>query len=265
LPVGLRNADACYGSFPDQLPLELSHRSEDVHQQLAGGVTAASDAAHRIQQAYADALQGIRAVVRGEEPIKPDAFLLRDMATILIDGGFRPGECYRLKWGNVRDGGINIDHGKGRGSWRRVPCTQRIQGILEMRASGATTEWVFPAKTRSGHIESSTLKKQYAATLMAANVSPFVIYDLRHTCITRWAKTLPLPVAQELAGHTSICTTMRYAHLNDTDVLAGITKAAKDGSGHTSRHTWQNATKQASRKEPQSIDFMEFIGAGGGS
>jgi integrase len=209
---------------------------------------ASSDTAQRIQQAYADALQGIRAVVRGDEPIKPDAFLLRDVATILIDGGFRPEECYRLKWGNIREGGINIDYGKGRGSRRRVPCTQRIQGILEMRAAGATTEWVFPAKTRSGHIESSTLKKQHAATLTAANVSPFVIYDLRHTCITRWAKALPLPVVQKLAGHTSISTTMRYVHLNDADVLAAITKAAEDGSGHTSRHTGQNATRQAASK-----------------
>lgn len=209
---------------------------------------AASDAAHRIQQAYADALQGIRAVVRGEEPINPDAFLLRDVATILIDGGFRPEECYRLKWENVREGGINIDHGKGRGSRRRVPCTQRIQGILEMRAAGATTEWVFPSKTRSGHIESSTLKKQHAATLTAANVSPFVIYDLRHTCITRWAKALPLPVVQKLAGHTSISTTMRYVHLNDADVLAAIAKAAEDGSGHTFRHTGQNAARQAAPK-----------------
>ena len=106
---------------------------------------AASDTAHDIYQTYEEALQGVRAVVRGEQPIKPDAFLLRDVATILIDGGFRPEECYRLKWENVRDGGINIDHGKGRGSRRRVPCTQRVRGILEMRSAEATMDWVFPA------------------------------------------------------------------------------------------------------------------------
>src|SRR5437879_2691020 len=218
--------------------------AEEEHAYL----NAASDTAHRIQQSYEEALQGVRAVVRGEQPIKPDAFLLRDVATILIDGGFRPEECYRLNWENVRDGGINIDHGKGRGSRRRVPCTQRVRGILEMRSAEATTEWVFPAQTKSGHIESSTLKKQHAAALTAGDVSPFVIYDLRHTCITRWAKVLPLPVVQKLAGHTSINTTMRYVHLNDADVLAAMTKAEEVQSGHTFRHTGQSATRQAASR-----------------
>ena len=127
-------------------------------------------------------------------------------ATILADCGFRPEECYRLKWENIKDGGINIHQGKGRGSRRRIPCTQRVRGILEMRAAEATTEWVFPAQTKRGHIETSTLKKRHAATLAAADVSRFMIYDLRHTCITRWAKILPLPMVQKLAGHTSVST-----------------------------------------------------------
>ena len=53
---------------------------------------AASDTAHGIQQAYEEALQGVRAAVRGEQPIKPDAFLLPDLATVPIDCGFRPEE-----------------------------------------------------------------------------------------------------------------------------------------------------------------------------
>jgi len=212
---------------------------------------AVSDNAQGIQYAYEEALQGVRAVVRGEKPIKPDAFLLRDVATILVDCGFRPEECYRLTWENIRDGGINIHQGKGRGSRRRVPCTQRVCSILEMRSAEAKTEWAFPAKTKSGHIESSTLKKQHAAALAAADVSPFVIYDLRHTCITRWAKILPLPVVQKLAGHTSVTTTMRYVHLNDADVLAAMTMAEEAKSGHTSGHTGQKAAKQVASERAE--------------
>ena len=51
---------------------------------------AATDAAGGIVRAYEAALLGIRAVVRGEQPIKSDAYLLRDVATVLFDGGFRP-------------------------------------------------------------------------------------------------------------------------------------------------------------------------------
>jgi integrase len=66
--------------------------------------------------AYNRALQGIRATLREEQPIKPvEPFLLRDVATVLQDCGLRPEECCRLKWENVRDGGIEVFKGKREG------------------------------------------------------------------------------------------------------------------------------------------------------
>ena len=179
--------------------------------------------------------------MRGEEALKPDAYLLHDVATVLLDCGLRPDECYGLKWENIHDGGINIHDGKGRGSRRRVPCTPRVLAVLEMRRTGATSEWVFPRATHSGHIEGFTLRKQHDDALKASGVSRFVIYDFRHTRITRWAKVLPLPVVQRLAGHTDISTTMRYVHLNDDDVRAAMAKEQEARSGHTSGHTRQEA------------------------
>jgi hypothetical protein len=42
-------------------------------------------------RAYDRALEGVRATVRGEQPIKPaDPFLLRDVVTVLLDCGLRP-------------------------------------------------------------------------------------------------------------------------------------------------------------------------------
>jgi len=37
-----------------------------------------------------------------------------------------------------------------------------------------------------------------------------VVEDLRRSCITNWAKELPAHVAQRLAGHSSLETTVRY-------------------------------------------------------
>jgi integrase len=110
---------------------------------------AATDAAYVAEQKYSEALRGIRAVVRGKEPIKPDAFLLRDVATILVDCGFRPEECHRLRWANVIDGGINIEHGKGKGSRRRVPCSARVRGILEMRPQMQHPNGCFPPRRKA--------------------------------------------------------------------------------------------------------------------
>lgn len=209
----------------------LSIEEEDAY------LKAAMDIGRALEESYRQALLGIRAVLRGEQPLKPDAYLLHDVATVLLDCGLRPDECYRLKWGDVVDGAINIQDGKGRGSRRRVPCTPRVLAVLEMRRTGSTSEWLFSRATKSGHIEVFTVRDQHDDAVTASGVKRFVIYDFRHTRITRWARVLPLPVVQRLAGHTSIATTMRYVHISDDDVRAAMTKEQEERTGHTSRHT----------------------------
>lgn len=95
-------------------------------------LVAATEAGHQLSNAYREALQGIRSLKRGQAPRKPDAYRLRDAATVLIDTGLRPDECFRMKWAdNIRDGAIEIHAGKGRGSRRRIPASQRVLSILE--------------------------------------------------------------------------------------------------------------------------------------
>jgi len=130
-----------------------------------------------------------------------DPSLLSDMATILLDCGLRPEECFCLRTENVRDGKIEIPYGKTGNARRRIPMTPRVQAILDMRLSKAAgSRWVFPAPTKNGHIESCTLKKQHAkATQEATKIlhkqtqhddvifQGFELHTLRHTCLTRWA------------------------------------------------------------------------------
>ncbi len=175
--------------------------------------------------------EGIRAVKRGQAPRKPDAYLLRDAATILIDTGLRPDECFRLKWAdNIRDGAIEIHSGKGRGSRRRIPASQRVLSVLEMRRVGQVSEWIFPAPTKSGHVEASTLKKQHTAALKASGVAPFVLYTFRHTCITRWAKYMDPFTLHVLAGHTDMNTTKRYVHPSDEDIREAMNRVDQHAS-----------------------------------
>ena len=196
-------------------------------------------------------MRGIRATLRGERPIKPDAYLLYDIALILLDCGLRPEECYRLQWSQIRDGGIHIQRGKGKGSVRRVPCTPRVLAMLEMRqtSNAVAGSWVFPRETKSGHVEGSTINDPHDKARRAAGLQDVVIYDFRHTRITRWAKVLPLPVVQRLAGHTSIATTMKYVHISDDDVVAAMAKEQEERRGHSSGHseTSDNGTPTSSR------------------
>src|SRR5262249_35270087 len=198
-----------------------------------------------LDDAYRRALGGIRAMKRGEQPTQPDAYLLRDVATILIDCGLRPEECHRLKWENIRGGAIEIFVGKRKASRRRIPASARVLSILEMRRAATLSDWVFPADTRSGHIETGTLKKQHAKAMIRSAVPAFVPYDLRHTCLTRWAKVMEPFTLKKLAGNTHLNTTMRSVHVNVHDVRAAIEKAQ---GGRKTGHTAKSADLQGQEK-----------------
>lgn len=213
-------------------------------------LNAATELGKNAEEAYHEALRGIRATVRGQQPRTPDAYLLRDVACVLIDCGLRPEECFRLHWSDIRDGAIEIHKGKGRGSRRRIPASQRVLSILEMRRDVATSEWIFPADTKSGHVEPSTLKKQHRKAMEIGTrilrqetghenawLEPFVLYTLRHTCLTRWAKHMDPYTLHVLAGHTDMNTTKRYVHPSDADVLEAIERAREVEGGHTFGHT----------------------------
>jgi hypothetical protein len=61
----------------------------------------------------------------------------------------------------VADGNLEIHYGKTDNARRRVPMTPRVKATLNMRLSKANgSACVFPAQTKSGHIEPSSLKKQ---------------------------------------------------------------------------------------------------------
>ncbi len=144
--------------------------------------------------------------------------LLRTFATIILDCGLRPDEVYRLRWDeNYRDGRIVIHIGKSKAARRSIQVTPRVAALLEMWRIEGAARWIFPAPTKSGRIGQSSIKKQHLKALKASGVARFVPYDLRHTCLTRWARYLDPFTLKKLAGHESLETTMKYVHLNESD------------------------------------------------
>jgi integrase len=186
-------------------------------------LSAAQQIGDEILAAYERALTGIRARLRGEQPIEPeDPYLLRDVTTLLIGTGMRPDECYRLRWEHIRDGAIHVPCGKTSNARRVLPLTERAAALMEIRRVRASSEWVFPAPTSSGHMEKSTLKKQHARACRMAAVPPFTMYDLRHTCLTRWAAHMDPYTLAYLAGHSDFSTTRRYVHPQADTVRAAL-------------------------------------------
>jgi integrase len=189
-------------------------------------------------EAYQSALAGIRATQRGQTPIKPrDPFLLRDVATILLDCGIRPEECFRLRWENYQNGVIEITYAKTDNARSRIPASPRAQSILEMRRGAVEGPWIFPAPTKSGHIEPSSLQGQHAKACKLAKVEHFPLYTFRHTCLTRWAPFMDPWTLAYLAGHRDMSITKRYVHPQEYSTRAAMEKARVALSGHNSGHS----------------------------
>jgi len=87
--------------------------------------------------------------------------------------------------------------------------------------------WVWPSDTdtKTGHIDHSTTKKQHRKALKDSKVTPFVLYSLRHTFLTRLgASGCDAWTLMRIAGHSSIKMSERYVHPNGEVVLAAMSR-----------------------------------------
>ena len=207
-----------------------------------------------VLEAYHRALSGIRATLRGEQPNKPDdPYRLRDMATLLIDCGLRPDECFRLRWENVRADAVFIPSGKTPNARRVIPLTARAQTLIEVRRAERSSDWVFPAPTRSGHIEKSSLKKQHSWACELSKVSHFPLYTFRHTCLTRWAEYMDPYTLAYLAGHSDFSTTRRYVHPQAETIRAAMERARLGQGRHSSGHNFETQNNGESNQLPVAV------------
>jgi len=204
----------------------------------------------RLLEDYRRALEGVRAKDRGEQPIKPeDPYLLRDAATILLDCGLRPEECYRLRWEHVRASALHIPYGKTANARRSIPLSKRAEAVLEMRRPAAASDWVFAAPTKSGHIEQSSLRKQHKTACTDVGLAYFPFYTFRHTCLTKWSQHMDPYTLAYFAGHSDFGTTRRYVHPNMESGRAAMERAGVAASGHNSGHTPETTNSDQSKAE----------------
>ena len=162
--------------------------------------------------------------------------LLRDFATIAIDTGMRPEEICRMRWeclklepvSGARFGYIHNPKGKTKWAKRNVSMSARVHALLSARreTAGEPAEgWVFPGSTKAGHIAYSTIDSQHGRTFQKLNepqpdgkstktpITPFRLYDLRHTLLTRLGEAgTDSFTIQKIAGHSSILVSQRYVH-----------------------------------------------------
>ena len=130
--------------------------------------------------------------------------------------------------------------------------TPRVRAILERQweAEGKPQEgWIWPAPTKSGHVEPSTLKKQQRKAIKTSKVRPFVLDTLRHTFLTRLgASGCDVWTLARIAGHSSIAMSYRYVHPSEDNVLDAMTIFL---GGHKPGHSEQNEVQEQAAQLPE--------------
>jgi integrase len=133
---------------------------------------------------------------------------------VALHSGMRRSEQYLtsecpeggLKWGNVdfRNGLLTIPRSK-HGGIRHIPMNSVLRSTLADLRKSATSDYVFP-----GGIPS----RWFTCACEEVEIRNFTWHSLRHTFASRLVMGgVDLRTVQELMGHRTITTTMRYAHL----------------------------------------------------
>lgn len=117
-------------------------------------------------------------------------------------------EIFGLKWVNVQNGYIELLKTKTNKP-RKIPISKKLQGVFD--GIEKTSEYVFT----NPHTKQpfTNVDKAFKALKNKSSITSFCFHDFRHTAATRMVeKGIDLTTVQDLLGHTSINTTMRYAH-----------------------------------------------------
>jgi integrase len=134
--------------------------------------------------------------------------ITRDVVIFALNTGMRRGEILNLKWDQVDlvTGCITVTKTK-RGKQRKIPINEAVRHVLESQSRGSV--YVFH---RNGK-PAKSVRTAFEQSVKKADISHCRFHDLRHTFATRLVLGgVSLPVVKELLGHSTITTTMRYAH-----------------------------------------------------
>src|SRR5262249_35433289 len=156
---------------------------------------------------------------------------LSSIATVLIDTGLRPEECFRLRWEHIsfssgRHGTLRVLEGKTKAARRTLPLTQRVRNLLEGRweeAGKPEGGWVWPAPTKQEHVWHDSIRVQHKNALRNSKLKEFVIYSLRHTFLTRLGLSgCDVWTLARIAGHSSTKMAERYVHPSHKAVIDAL-------------------------------------------
>jgi integrase len=161
--------------------------------------------------------------------------LLRQVATVMVETGMRPGEIFAAKGEHVdrENRYICIPTGKTRHASRTIPLTHRASESLG-------TLWK-PGRLFEGAAIHQVVMRRHKALCDRLGFE-FRLYDFRHTYGSRMAMAgVDLMTLRELMGHSSITITQRYCHPTSEHKKDAVAKL----EGYNQEHVFEQEVYHA--------------------
>lgn len=151
---------------------------------------------------------------------------MRDFFTMLLATGARKGNVLEMSWNdiNMHEKIWRVPDSKN-GEPYQIALVSPALDILSRRFENKTNEWVFPASSKSGHLEEP--KRAWAALIKNADLTNLRIHDLRRTFGSFMAaQGASLQLIGKALGHKSQDATLIYARLNLDPVREAVNAAS---------------------------------------
>ncbi|MFA6412857.1 MAG: site-specific integrase [Syntrophales bacterium] len=163
---------------------------------------------------------------------------LYDIVLCALNTGMRRGEILGLKWDQIKDGLIYLQHTKTN-TPRQVPINQTLTELFKFirKKQKIGTQYVFTFSPKAKRKEENSLtvvntetgdrvlevKRSFATAMKKAGIDNFRFHDLRHTFASHMImRGASLKEVQEILGHTTMTMTLRYAHLSQEHKLKAV-------------------------------------------
>lgn len=163
--------------------------------------------------------------------LRPD---LHDFARFSLLTGARLSTIARLRWSDVDLETRRMNFKIKGGGEQRFPISQEMEKLLNGLPRSDDPEhsqfvFLYQRQNRKGQPwhkirpNAGSLWDDFRKALAEAGIEDFRFHDMRHTFATRMLRqSSNLKLVSKLLGHSSIETTMRYAHVLDADLEAAV-------------------------------------------
>lgn len=133
--------------------------------------------------------------------------------------GLRKSELFNLTWENVDidNKRIFLYDTKGGKKQAIIITDNAVQVLLDIKGTCSDVTLVFPSKLGG---KRNDVKLLWSRIKKAANIRPTIrFHDIRHTFGTLATATIPVKVVQKMMTHKDIKTTLRYAHIQEKEMI----------------------------------------------